>query len=283
MADNVVTVPLKRSGKLLMIEGEADGVKGNFIFDTGAPYLVLNMTYFRGKVQSGTNTAGGITGSEIRQQTTSVQHFSFQGITYQNVDADILPLGHIEDTRGVKILGLMGLNLFKDFEIEIDVQKNILVLYKCNRSGETIAGQSFRSDFTHPIKISNDALFLDCAIAGRRVGFVLDTGAEINTLSSFAGKKVLATVEIQGRSQLMGTGRQKVEVLYGRMNDFFIGDTDFKGMQTLITNMSDMSASYGTPVDGMLGYDFLARGVLQLNFRKKTLAMQFFDTLETSE
>jgi hypothetical protein len=226
---------------------------------------------------------GGITGSDNRQHSTSVKDFSFQGVKYQNLEADVLPLGHIENARGVKILGLIGLNLFKEFEIEIDVRNNVLVLYKCDKSGEPLTGKRLRPDLIHPFTLSNDAMFLNCAIAGRRVGFVLDTGAEINTLSSFAGKKILETIEIQGRSQMMGTGRQKVEVLFGRMNDFSIGDTDFAGMQTLITNMRDMSASFGIPVDGMLGYDFLARGLVQINFRKKTLVMQFFDTLENTE
>ncbi|NQX92801.1 MAG: hypothetical protein HRT74_11885 [Flavobacteriales bacterium] len=49
--EETVDLPLIRAGKLLLIEAEVDGVKGNFIFDTGAPYLVLNETYFRNVVK----------------------------------------------------------------------------------------------------------------------------------------------------------------------------------------------------------------------------------------
>src|SRR5512138_3041409 len=43
----MTTIPLKRAGRLFMIEVVIDGITGNLIFDTGASKLVLNSTYFR--------------------------------------------------------------------------------------------------------------------------------------------------------------------------------------------------------------------------------------------
>jgi len=40
-----VTIPLKRAGRLLLLEGTIDNVIGNFILDTGSSGLVLNTTY----------------------------------------------------------------------------------------------------------------------------------------------------------------------------------------------------------------------------------------------
>ena len=42
-----VTIPLKRAGRLFLLDGILDNVSGNFIFDTGDSGLVLNKTYFR--------------------------------------------------------------------------------------------------------------------------------------------------------------------------------------------------------------------------------------------
>ncbi len=44
---DTLKIPLKRIDNLLLMEAEVDGLRGNFIFDTGAPGLVLNTTYFR--------------------------------------------------------------------------------------------------------------------------------------------------------------------------------------------------------------------------------------------
>jgi len=41
-----VTIPFNRAGNLIIIKAIADTTEGNFILDTGAPHLVLNMTYF---------------------------------------------------------------------------------------------------------------------------------------------------------------------------------------------------------------------------------------------
>jgi len=44
-----VTIPIKRAGNLIIVEAQIDSIAGNFVLDTGAPYLVLNATYFLGK------------------------------------------------------------------------------------------------------------------------------------------------------------------------------------------------------------------------------------------
>lgn len=42
-----ITTPLKRAGRLFLIEATIGDQTGNFVFDTGASKLVLNRTYFR--------------------------------------------------------------------------------------------------------------------------------------------------------------------------------------------------------------------------------------------
>ncbi len=47
MDSAVCTIPFTRAGNLILIQATVDTVQGNFILDTGAPNLVLNLTYFR--------------------------------------------------------------------------------------------------------------------------------------------------------------------------------------------------------------------------------------------
>jgi len=42
-----ITIPLKRAGRLFLIEATIDDQEGNLVFDTGSSGLVLNKTYFR--------------------------------------------------------------------------------------------------------------------------------------------------------------------------------------------------------------------------------------------
>lgn len=272
-----IVIPLKRAGKLLLIEGEVDGKKGNFIFDTGAPYLVLNATYFRDYDLRSALYASGITGGQGAPMTTRVEKLQIKSLWYDDVNADVAELGHIENARGVQILGLMGLNLFKSFIIEIDLSKNILKLTRCNKKGETNVPDTAEYDLVHKLSIYNNTIFIKCEVAGKSLRFGFDTGAEINAISSFSSKKVLETIQITGRSNLVGTGSEKVEIYYGSMKELYLGELMIENMQTVITQLDDMSDAYGFAIDGMLGYELLSRGKVVINIPKNEMMIRLFD------
>lgn len=272
-----ITIPLKRAGRLMLIEGEIDGMRGNFIFDTGAPYLVLNKTYFRDYDLRNELYASGITGDQTSIMVTRVEKLQIQDLWYGDVRADVAELGHIENARGVKILGLLGLNLFKSFIFEIDLRKGVLILTKCDKKGDQISPDTNSYDLVHPIEFYDNTVFVKCKVSGKTLRFGLDSGAEINAIGSRVNKKILETIEITGRSNLMGTGAETIEILFGNLNELSMGDLQFKNMRTIITQLDDMGEAYGVAIDGMLGYEFFARGKVKVNIRKKTLYVQLFD------
>jgi len=275
---DMITLPLKRAGRLLIIEAQVDSQKGNFIFDTGAPYLVLNKTYFRKYKKRTSTTANGITATANDIQKVDIDTLQIKSISYAHLEADIVNLGEIENVRGIKILGLLGLNLFKGFEMEIDVQKSVLKLYKLDKTGNSLVPTSpSRCEITQSISVFDNTIFTDCHMANKKLRFGFDTGAETNVLSSRVNKKILETVAITGRRRLGGVGDGQVEILFGRMNDFQLNEETILGMQTVITNMDGMSEAYGTLIDGMLGFDFLAKGIVKINCRKKYLKLCLFD------
>lgn len=272
-----IIIPLKRAGRLLLMEGEVDGKKGNFIFDTGAPYLVLNATYFRDYDLRNELYASGITGGKTPVMVTKVEKLQVSKLWYGDVRADVAELGHIENARGIQILGLLGLNLFKSFIMEIDLSKGYLKLIKCDKNGETSLSDHTQYDLIHDLSFYDNTIFIKCQVGGKNLRFGIDTGAEINAVSSMSNKKVLETIQITGRSKLMGTGSESVEILYGSMKELFIGDISLQNMQTVITQLEDMGEAYGVSIDGMLGYEFFSRGKVILNIPKKELKFRLFD------
>ena len=99
-----------------MVQAKADTTLGNFILDTGAPNLVLNITYFRDYPTTYTADAEhtGVTGSAPTVTKTEIKKFSLGTLDYNRVEADLTDLGNIENSKGIKILGLLGLEFFKD-------------------------------------------------------------------------------------------------------------------------------------------------------------------------
>ncbi len=116
----------------MLLELKADSLSGNFILDTGAPHLVLNKTYFRNYPTFGAVYASGITGSVEPGAEIRLGKLDFGGLYFEDVDADMISLSHLEEKKGVRILGLLGLNLFKNLEMLIDIEQSTLTLYRLN-------------------------------------------------------------------------------------------------------------------------------------------------------
>jgi predicted aspartyl protease len=272
-----VIIPLKRVGRLFLMEARIDDLVGNFLFDTGAAQLVLNSTYFRKYMTINDAEGGGITGSTGAIERTRIKKLDVGGLLYTDLTADVTSLGHIENRRGVKILGLFGLSLLNGLEMVIDVNHNELRLYRLDKTGNRISPlkNEFRTDVTEKVELYHNILFIKVRIGGKPLDFCLDTGAESNVLNSYAPKKVLSTVTILRRSDLMGVGSGEAEVLLGNLNDFVLGEHSIPNMQTIIASLDALSASYGYPIDGMLGYDFFEKGEICINLVKNELKISF--------
>jgi len=275
-ADSAV-IPMKRVGRLFLIEATVDGETGNLVFDTGANGLVLNSTYFRNHVRSGGTSSTGITGSVGHVEQISVGQIEFADLKYKNLKADVANLGHIENRRGAKIIGLIGFSMMRDLEIMIDPRNSVLKLFKIDKSGKRLKSglSEFKPDYTQKIDGNTNILFLKGIIGGKTLNFCFDTGAETNAISSDSNKKIMSTLTITRRTALKGAGAAGSEVLFGRMNDFAIGNQPIQNMETIITNLDALSEAYGTHIDGMLGNSFLEHGIICVNFVKKQFGIRF--------
>jgi len=272
-----ITIPLKRAGKLIMVEAKIDGQIGNLIFDTGASGLVLNKTYFRNSNLLESVSPRSITGAVEKIYRTTIDSLEISGILYMNKKADVVELGHIENRRGIKVLGLFGFELLRNFEIVIDIHNSQLKLIKVDKNGNKVIGliPDFRSDYTMDIRETNNILFLSGIVGGKTLKFCFDTGAEINAISNSLQKVVLNTISITRRSKLVGANSLSYEVFYGTMNDFSFGDKQLDSMQTVITNITSLEEAYDVQFDGVLGYEFLNKGILCINLKKKQLGIHF--------
>ena len=272
-----VIIPLKRAGRLLLVEANVDGETGNLIFDTGANNLVFNSTYFRNHVRSDVSSPNGITGSVGVVEQITIDKVEFANLTYKKINADMANLGHIENSRGIKILGLFGFNLIRDFEIIIDTRNNQLKLYRIDKTGNRIVSDQyrFRADYSQLFKTNSNILYLPGKIGGKALNFCLDTGSETNVINSFSSKNILNTITITRRSRLRGAGSTGSEVLFGRMNDFTLGSKQISGMETIISNLEALNEAYGTKIDGMLGFNFIEQGIVCINFVKRQFGIQF--------
>jgi len=276
---NTVTVPIKRAGNLIIIEAQIDTIQGNFILDTGAPYLVLNATYFRDAPKIDDQDAGGINGTSSEAFTTIVKNFSILDLHYPKLTADVTDLSALENERHIKILGLLGTRLFSKLAITVDLFHNVLYIHKLDEHGNVRPREQL---YDHPqlktsFRYSNDVIFLKGAINDRAMWFAFDTGAETNFLDYSHSKKVLPYMKVIARYKLTGIGGSAFEVICTKFERLTIDNQIFMNNRVIITNLDKMGHFYGQSLEGILGYDFFVKGIFTINFVKKEFEMYIYN------
>jgi hypothetical protein len=273
----VCVVPFSRAGNLIIIRAKIDTIVGNFIFDSGAPSLILNSTYFRNYANTSTEVedAGGITGGANSIGHTLVNSLQFSGVNFSKIDADRISLGHIENSKGIKILGLLGIQLFKQFEVIIDYASSTILLHLVAKKEKIPYQNELLKDtstyFKSPIQLVDNKLIATVYIAEKKLKFIIDTGAETNVIDSRLPNKIFENIIIGRRVFLSGTGSKKIDALTGNVNTITIGKQDIFNLPVIVTNLEKMCTSYDRCLDGMLGFDYLSQQKIGFNFVKQEM------------
>ena len=270
------TVSFSRVGNLILVQGRADSIAGNFILDTGCPHLVLNVTYFRHYATTYDHQAdnAGMTGTVAGVAQATIRSFRFGTMNYYQLEADLVNLGHIENRKGVKILGLLGMRFLAQFEMIIDYENNLIYFHKTTRKGNGYkhAWLEDPSKYrTVPFELIDDRIILKTEMGGKKIRLIIDSGSETNILDSRLPDKVFDKVAITGRIMITGVGNRQIEALQGNLRDIMIGDEAIGSMPVVVTNLEKTCFSYSGCVDGILSFDFLSLQKIGFNFVTKKM------------
>lgn len=273
-----LVIPIKRAGNLILIEAQIDTLEGNFVLDTGAPYLVLNETYFRYLPHVAEQESAGINGYANSSFTTYIRNFNILELHYPKLRADVTDLSSIENGKRIKILGLLGTGLFSDFAITVDLFRNTLYIQKLDENGNIPEAEKVFHDrfMVSPFRMLNDVILMKGTVNDNVLWFAFDSAAETSLLDYRRSKKLIPDMEVISRSKIMGIGGTSIEVIYTRFDNLVVGDRKYMKNRILITNLEKMGNAYGYKIDGVLGYDFFVRGIFTINFVKKEFEMYIY-------
>lgn len=265
-------MPFNKIGGLILIKGKVDDLEGNFILDTGAPHLVLNLVYFRHypievASQEQQSSMSGI-GQYINR--TRLRRFAMGAAQYFHYDADLTDLGHLENSKGIKILGLIGMDLLRQMEMIIDYEQNLIHFHRVGRKeGSNYQSQHLQADaaFTmQGFEISQNQVITGMEIAGRKMRFVFDSGAETHILDSRLPDKVYEQASILGKINVKGTGSKTVEALRANVTGMKLGNEALPTLPFLIANLEQTCFAQNMGVHGVLGLEFLKLRKIGFNF-----------------
>ncbi|TXE15126.1 hypothetical protein FUA26_01055 [Seonamhaeicola algicola] len=270
-------IPFKLVDHLMVVEAELLNKKGNFIIDTGSESFILNKTHFQ-NVYAFNKKEGNTTGVLHNIENLHQKHIkkiALQGFTLENKTSDVIDLSHIENTKKLKILGIIGYHILKDYEVFIDMYLNQITLTKTDHVGNKLTPHVYLEKITDSLNftLKKHTIVVNGFINNHFVKLGIDSAAEFNQINKRINEKALKYFIPKKRLILTGASKHKrIEVLAGKLHRVKLSKRIYFGpMLTVLTNLSNMNEAFGTDLDGILGYEFFAQKRTIINYKKETL------------
>ncbi len=272
LGPDAVIIPFTPLGGLIMLKAKVNGEEGNFILDTGANGLVLNDRYFQPDRLLRDVEGVGLSGQTSRLGVKRTDAFDLDELQFPNARAETIDLSQLETRKRRRILGLIGYDLLKEFEIMFDYRQRFLTFSRVDKNGDQLIALPhtvFKIDSVD-FELGHHIPVIEVKVGGRKKRMAIDTGAEYNLLHVKRSRKLMKHFKILSTLDITGTGQRSVEALAGKLYRVVLKER-YKcgGMSTVITNLKELESIYHTKLDGILGYEFLAPWLFSINYRKE--------------
>ena len=254
---------LIKKGKIL-IEGELDGQRGFLILDTGAPGIIVNKKSTTSSEQAAFSVA-----REVNVQSVVVGELCWAGYEMSDLEAWGLDLSHLEQALGLRILGLLGYDSFKDLTLVIDFPGQKLLIEQAKPS--KLIGL-YQPRIEVPFELENHIPVVEATINGHNVRLGIDTGTKSNIIDSKLTQGVLAShFGNQEVERLQGLDQQIDIVTSGDIDELYLGTEMFQQLHFLNVGLEQLRAATGINIDGLLGYSFFESYKCLIDFERKRI------------
>jgi hypothetical protein len=273
----IIIVPVQVSEKNLIIaEAKINGATKKFIIDSGAPNLILNSKYVEaGKQDSASkqviSDSKGVNGSVSGMDITKISEFDFYGMKIKNQEVLMMDFSNLEDANDMEIYGLIGYQIYKDYDILFDYENNTLVLIKPELRSVYLENKYAQNKITEiPIEMQAHIPCVKGNIGKREYNLGIDCGAGGNLLNEQLWDILKKQVKDVEKTELGGAGESK-NVSSGKLKKLAIGNKTFTQTTTVFNDMSHLNASGKLQIDGLVGYEILSKQKTLISFNSQKL------------
>ncbi|OIQ21316.1 MAG: hypothetical protein BM557_03430 [Flavobacterium sp. MedPE-SWcel] len=274
-SDNVIEIPFKMSGNLIMVNVLLNGKERKFIVDSGAPRVILNSKYIIGHNDNERTTissSSGVNGSINGMDITNVEELDFAGIKLENQEVITLDISHLEENLNEEIYGLIGYDLIQDYDVLFDYENKKLTLINPDHfedyKSEYLSGAKLE---TTPITLEQHIPVIKAQINNKTYSFGIDSGAESNLMDKSLFNSLKNNLENITTDYLIGADNNPTEIKSAEVKSTKIGNKDFKNLVTAFSDISHLNQGYGLKLDGLIGYEVLSKQKTLLSFKRGEL------------
>ncbi len=129
-------------------------------------------------------------------------------------------------------------------------------------NSHTVSNQSLA---TIPFQLSDNLAYLQVRVNGSApLRFVLDSGASVWVIDPAQAKALGLKTEEKGK--ITGAGAGSVDVTYTKNVSFGLQGIETSVPSVALIDLSGFTASTGQKIDGIIGYDFFDRYVVEIDY-----------------
>lgn len=190
----VARVPFELNGNSLFLQARVNGSEPRwFVLDTGAGVTVLNAATAEALGLKG-GRAGMLHGAGGVVQSTGITGLTLDvgGAVVKDVSVTSIPLAQLENASGRAIDGILGVDFFRRYVVEIDYETRQLAVYEPSAYGYDGRGETLQLTFRN----NHPHLRAQVKLPGRpplEGDFVIDAGSsmQLTMLPAFTEKNRL--------------------------------------------------------------------------------------------
>ncbi len=267
-------LPFELYERMILISGELNGERVDFILDSGAPIFVYNSKYQKEPNSVVISNSSGVGGSIKGVGTQKLKSLSWPGGEYKDFDVVSMDLSHLEDKLGRKFAGLLSQAELEPYETIIDYDKQEIHLFALDDKGERIHKNAAK----HPKSIIPFELEGHIPIVSARIGKLnlnmgLDTGAQANLLDKTYLQSLSKMISHTEIDTVMGADTNAMPVTSGMIKSTKVARKGYGKMKYAFSDLSHFNEAYKVDVHGLLGFPFLSQKAFGINYRKQELCI----------
>jgi hypothetical protein len=272
---DVISDRFELAGRLVALDGiTVNGLTGCLILDTGTTTLLLNRPRFSGWICQPPDAgvlagAGGVTRNVER---VWVRDFEWKGYCLARFETIATDLTSLENRLGRPVLGLLGARLLRPFDLTIDYGRGEVALRRLDADGNPLHGGEAAAGTVLPFELAGPLPVLPVDVGGERLRLGLDSGATATVIDQAAAGRIKT-----GRSSelsscgIRGVDKTRCAARRIRLKGARLGAATLPSHDAVITDLSHQRECFGLAIDGLLGYEFLHRQPVTINYVRQEL------------
>ena len=268
-------LPFQLLGNTIVIRASVDNRKGLFIVDTGSPKVILNEKYFKNKRQIVTEYYSDDLTGRRKSLSKTIIRFQAGHLERPHQDAFLMDLSRIEKSKEIEILGIIGVDFLQRFEIVLDYVRKEITLFTLNGKGERKTKNIIHGSPAKIVELrkSRHFLYLQASINNKKLKLGLDCGVEMSVFEKEAIRVFEAHFIPSHTVWIVSLHGQKSIANVGSVRQIHLANTVLEISEVIVSNLTAINQHLITHLDGLLGFGFLSRNKISINYKKRVLSV----------